>query len=70
MDMEKLPAWDDMASLAVMIPVYEEDVIYTLNDPDYIQNLNKIENTNWTRLTYLKSKYPDEWTNFVNRMAD
>ncbi len=62
MDMPVTPSWEELFSFSVMVPVYNEKVLYSWEE------LNFVENTGVTKLTYLISKYPDEWQNFIDRM--
>lgn len=64
MEMPRVPSWDRLYSFSVMVPVYNEPVIYSWEE------LNKVENTGVTRLTHLIQSFPDEWDNFVYRMVE
>ncbi|RKY39097.1 MAG: hypothetical protein DRP75_03095, partial [Candidatus Omnitrophota bacterium] len=64
MKMPSAPSWDDLTSLTVFTPIGNEEIIYSFEE------LNNLENTGVTKLTYLISRYPDEWKNFIERMRE
>ncbi|OMO95895.1 Glycoside hydrolase, family 17 [Corchorus capsularis] len=62
MNMRSAPKVTNMRSFSVLTPHYKEDVIYSE------QELNKENEDGVSILFYLKTIYPDEWTNFLERM--
>ncbi|MFA5187444.1 MAG: hypothetical protein WC551_13275, partial [Patescibacteria group bacterium] len=64
MDMPDMPVWEKIRTLTMLIPVGPgEGFVY-----EYQGELEKQENTGLTALTYLISRNPDKWENFINRM--
>ncbi|KAK7256070.1 hypothetical protein RIF29_29503 [Crotalaria pallida] len=64
MNMPKAPKVRDMLSFSVLTPYYKEDVLYSDDE------LNKENEDGISILFYLKKIYPDEWTNFNERMKE
>ncbi|KAJ7965070.1 Callose synthase-like protein [Quillaja saponaria] len=64
MNMPKAPKVRDMLSFSVLTPYYKEDVLYSDNE------LTKENEDGISVLFYLKKIYPDEWTNFLDRIKD
>ncbi|KAJ3706849.1 hypothetical protein LUZ61_010554 [Rhynchospora tenuis] len=62
MDMPDAPAVRNMLSFSVLTPYYNEDVLFTL------QNLEEPNEDGVSILFYLQKIYPDEWTNFLERV--
>ncbi|MBU0549451.1 MAG: hypothetical protein KJ838_03920, partial [Candidatus Omnitrophica bacterium] len=72
MDMERMPIWEQLYLFSVMTPCYEEILMYLFSDesiPDDFEAINEKYLTGERLLTYVISRYPDEWENFVRRMA-
>ncbi|PON73092.1 Glycosyl transferase [Trema orientale] len=64
MNMPKAPEVRDMLSFSVLTPYYKEDVLYT------DEELTKENEDGISTLFYLQKIYPDEWTNFQERIHD
>ncbi|KAL6286951.1 hypothetical protein ACE6H2_011341 [Prunus campanulata] len=64
MNMPRAPKVRDMLSFSVLTPYYKEDVLYSDED------LNKENEDGISILFYLQKIYPDEWTNFQDRIKD
>ncbi|CAM8991651.1 unnamed protein product [Rhodiola kirilowii] len=64
MRMPKPPAVRNMLSFSVLTPYYKEDVLYSNEE------LNKENEDGISILFYLQKIYPDEWTNFTQRLND
>ncbi|CAN6701588.1 unnamed protein product [Malus baccata var. baccata] len=64
MNMPRAPKVRDMLSFSVLTPYYKEDVIYS------DEELNKENEDGISVLFYLQKIYPDEWTNFQERLED
>ncbi|XP_057956025.1 callose synthase 7 isoform X2 [Malania oleifera] len=64
MTMPPAPRVHDMLSFSVLTPYYKEDVLYTAEE------LTKENDDGISILFYLKKIYPDEWTNFQERIKD
>ncbi|KAM4105424.1 hypothetical protein ACJW30_06G231400 [Castanea mollissima] len=64
MNMPCAPKVREMLSFSVLTPYYKEDVLYSEAD---IKNENE---DGISTLFYLQKIYPDEWTNFQERMRD
>ncbi|MFA5363408.1 MAG: hypothetical protein WC335_09280, partial [Candidatus Omnitrophota bacterium] len=63
MDMPEVPLWEKIRTLTSLIPVGPgETLIY-----DYA-SIDKQQNTGETELSYLISRYRDEWNKFIARM--
>ncbi|XP_007048881.2 PREDICTED: callose synthase 7 isoform X1 [Theobroma cacao] len=62
MRMPSAPKVSDMRSFSVLTPYYKEDVLYSYDE------LNKENEDGISTLFYLQKIYPDEWTNFQERM--
>ncbi|MCM8774456.1 MAG: hypothetical protein NC820_06970, partial [Candidatus Omnitrophica bacterium] len=63
MDMPKMPLWEKIKSLTSMPPVGPaETIVYSYKE------LDKKLDTGLTVLTYLISRYPDLWKNFIERI--
>ncbi|XP_024025101.1 callose synthase 7 [Morus notabilis] len=62
MNMPRAPVVRDMLSFSVLTPYYKEDVLYT------DEELDKENEDGISILFYLKKIYPDEWTNFTDRI--
>ncbi|KAJ4811740.1 Glucan synthase-like protein [Rhynchospora pubera] len=62
MDMPDAPEVRNMLSFSVLTPYYNEDVLFTL------QNLKEPNEDGVSILFYLQKIYPDEWTNFLQRV--
>ncbi|KAL5582519.1 hypothetical protein UlMin_014961, partial [Ulmus minor] len=64
MTMPQAPKVRDMLSFSVLTPYYKEDVLYSVDE------LNRENEDGISVLFYLNKIYPDEWTNFNERMND
>ncbi|XP_050942441.1 callose synthase 7 isoform X2 [Cucumis melo] len=64
MTMPKAPKVRDMLSFSVLTPYYKEDVLYS------DEELKKENEDGISILFYLQKIYPDEWTNFYERVLD
>ncbi|XP_023530416.1 callose synthase 7 [Cucurbita pepo subsp. pepo] len=64
MTMPRAPKVRDMLSFSVLTPYYKEDVLYS------DEELNKENEDGISILFYLQKIYPDEWTNFLERIRD
>ncbi|KAB2613297.1 callose synthase 7-like [Pyrus ussuriensis x Pyrus communis] len=64
MNMPRAPKVRDMLSFSVLTPYYKEDVIYS------DEELNKENEDGISILFYLQKIYPDEWTNFQERLNE
>ncbi|GMH07103.1 hypothetical protein Nepgr_008943 [Nepenthes gracilis] len=64
MTMPSAPEVRKMLSFSVLTPYYKEDVLYSE------QELNEENEDGISILFYLQKIYPDEWTNFVERIND
>ncbi|BFG25654.1 hypothetical protein CerSpe_119300 [Prunus speciosa] len=64
MNMPRAPKVRDMLSFSVLTPYYKEDVLYS------DEELNKENEDGISILFYLQKIYPDEWTNFQDRIKD
>ncbi|CAB86938.1 putative protein [Arabidopsis thaliana] len=64
MNMPSAPRIRDMLSFSVLTPYYKEDVLYSEED------LNKENEDGISILFYLQKIYPDEWTNYLDRLKD
>ncbi|KAL5791708.1 hypothetical protein ACOSP7_000302 [Xanthoceras sorbifolium] len=64
MNMPRAPKVRDMLSFSVLTPYYKEDVLYS------VEELNKENEDGISILFYLQKIYPDEWSNFQNRIND
>ncbi|CAM8887964.1 unnamed protein product [Rhodiola kirilowii] len=64
MSMPKPPEVRNMLSFSVLTPYYKEDVLYS------DEELNKENEDGISILFYLQKIYPDEWTNFTQRLND
>ncbi|KAG2252291.1 hypothetical protein Bca52824_082427 [Brassica carinata] len=64
MNMPNAPRIRDMLSFSVLTPYYKEDVLYSEEE------LNKENEDGISILFYLQKIYPDEWTNFLDRLND
>ncbi|KAK8360802.1 hypothetical protein V6Z12_A04G188100 [Gossypium hirsutum] len=64
MNMRNAPKVSNMRSFSVLTPHYKEEVLYS------DEELNKENEDGVSTLFYLKTIYPDEWTNFKERMKD
>ncbi|XVE83628.1 hypothetical protein DITRI_Ditri16bG0102300 [Diplodiscus trichospermus] len=62
MNMPTAPKVSDMRSFSVLTPYYKEHVLYSHDE------LNKENEDGISTLFYLQKIYPDEWTNFLERM--
>ncbi|XP_078163571.1 callose synthase 3-like [Carex rostrata] len=62
MDMPDAPEVRNMLSFSVLTPYYNEDVLFSL------QNLEEPNEDGVSILFYLQKIYPDEWTNFLERV--
>ncbi|KAK8500612.1 hypothetical protein V6N12_038571 [Hibiscus sabdariffa] len=62
MNMRSAPKVSNMRSFSVLTPHYKEEVLYS------IEELKKENEDGISILFYLKTIYPDEWTNFLERM--
>ncbi|EHA8588213.1 callose synthase 3 [Cocos nucifera] len=63
MDMPDAPKVHNMLSFSVLTPYYNEDVLFSLH------NLEEPNEDGVSILFYLQKIYPDEWTNFLERMG-
>ncbi|KAJ3680407.1 hypothetical protein LUZ60_016685 [Juncus effusus] len=63
MVMPDAPQVRNMLSFSVLTPYYNEDVLFTL------QNLDETNEDGVSILFYLQKIYPDEWTNFLERLG-
>ncbi|XP_068345773.1 callose synthase 7-like [Pyrus communis] len=64
MNMPRAPKVRDMLSFSVLTPYYKEDVLYS------DEELTKENEDGISILFYLQKIYPDEWTNFGERIND
>ncbi|KAK3446261.1 hypothetical protein EUGRSUZ_A01994 [Eucalyptus grandis] len=64
MKMPGAPTVRKMLPFSVLTPHYKEDVLYSTED------LNRENEDGITTLFYLQKIYPDEWTNFNERIKD
>ncbi|XVF14474.1 hypothetical protein REPUB_Repub09cG0063300 [Reevesia pubescens] len=62
MNMPSAPKVSDMRSFSVLTPYYKEHILYSDDE------LNKENEDGISTLFYLQKIYPDEWTNFQERM--
>ncbi|XP_017983911.1 PREDICTED: callose synthase 7 [Theobroma cacao] len=62
MNMRRAPKVSSMRSFSVLTPHYNEEVLYSDKE------LKKENEDGVSILFYLKTIYPDEWTNFLERM--
>ncbi|HEC69794.1 MAG TPA: hypothetical protein ENI31_05895, partial [Candidatus Omnitrophica bacterium] len=63
MDIPELPVWEKIKPITVLVPVAQrEAIVYSYEE------LDRLLNTGVTRLTYLITRYPDEWHKFIERM--
>ncbi|XP_073011605.1 callose synthase 3-like [Typha latifolia] len=62
MDMPNAPKVRNMLSFSVLTPYYKEDVLFSL------QGLEEQNEDGVSILFYLQKIYPDEWTNFLERV--
>ncbi|KAK8274813.1 hypothetical protein V6Z12_D10G096300 [Gossypium hirsutum] len=62
MNMPTAPKVSDMRSFSVLTPYYSEHILFTGDE------LNKENEDGISTLFYLQKIYPDEWTNFRERM--
>nr|CAD1835251.1 unnamed protein product [Ananas comosus var. bracteatus] len=63
MDMPDAPKVRNMLSFSVLTPYYNEDVLFSLN------NLEEPNEDGVSIIFYLQEIYPDEWTNFLERVG-
>ncbi|KAI3874583.1 hypothetical protein MKX03_008684 [Papaver bracteatum] len=63
MDMPAAPKVRNMLSFSVLTPYYEEDVLFSINELE-VQNEDGV-----SILFYLQKIFPDEWMNFLERVA-
>ncbi|KAK4760051.1 hypothetical protein SAY87_023182 [Trapa incisa] len=63
MDMPNAPKVRNMLSFSVLTPYYSEDVIFSIN------GLQKPNEDGVSILFYLQKIFPDEWTNFLQRVG-
>ncbi|KAG5067213.1 hypothetical protein JHK86_010944 [Glycine max] len=62
MDMPRAPRVRKMLSFSVLTPYYSEETVYSKNDLE-------VENEDGVSIIYYLQKiYPDEWTNFMERL--
>ncbi|KAG7012054.1 Callose synthase 7 [Cucurbita argyrosperma subsp. argyrosperma] len=64
MTMPKAPKVHDMLSFSVLTPYYKEDVLYS------DEELRKENEDGISILFYLQKIYPDEWTNYQERLRE
>ncbi|XP_010462583.1 PREDICTED: callose synthase 7-like [Camelina sativa] len=64
MNMPDAPRVRDMLSFSVLTPYYKEDVLYSEDE------LNKENEDGITILFYLQRIYPEEWSNYCERIND
>ncbi|KAK6918011.1 1,3-beta-glucan synthase subunit FKS1-like, domain-1 [Dillenia turbinata] len=64
MKMPSAPKVRNMLSFSVLTPYYKEDVLYSEEE------LNKENEDGISILFYLQKIYPDQWTNFLDRIND
>ncbi|GMH10939.1 hypothetical protein Nepgr_012780 [Nepenthes gracilis] len=64
MTMPSAPEVRNMLSFSVLTPYFKEDVLYSASE------LNEENEDGISILFYLQKIYPDEWTNFVERIND
>ncbi|XVF58503.1 hypothetical protein PTKIN_Ptkin07bG0071100 [Pterospermum kingtungense] len=62
MNMPSAPKVSDMRSFSVLTPYYKEHILYSHGE------LNEENEDGISTLFYLQKIYPDEWTNFQERM--
>ncbi|GAV77615.1 Glucan_synthase domain-containing protein/DUF605 domain-containing protein/FKS1_dom1 domain-containing protein [Cephalotus follicularis] len=62
MDMPPAPKVRNMLSFSVLTPYYSEDVLFSIN------GLEKQNEDGISILFYLQKIFPDEWTNFLERV--
>ncbi|KAG1359509.1 putative Callose synthase 3 [Cocos nucifera] len=63
MNMPNAPKVRNMLSFSVLTPYYTEDVLFS------VQNLEQQNEDGVSILFYLQKIYPDEWTNFLERVG-
>ncbi|XP_010265915.1 PREDICTED: callose synthase 3 [Nelumbo nucifera] len=63
MDMPPAPKVRNMLSFSVLTPYYSEDVLFSIN------GLEKQNEDGVSILFYLQKIFPDEWTNFLERVG-
>ncbi|KAG7551365.1 1-3-beta-glucan synthase subunit FKS1-like domain-1 [Arabidopsis thaliana x Arabidopsis arenosa] len=63
MDMPRAPCVRNMFSFSVLTPYYSEETVYSQND------LEKENEDGISVLYYLQKNFPDEWTNFLERLS-
>lgn len=63
MDMPTAPKVRNMLSFSVLTPYYNEDVLFSIN------GLEKPNEDGVSILFYLQKIFPDEWTNFLERVG-
>eukprot|EP00850_Spirogloea_muscicola_P001766 SM000006S19531 [mRNA] locus=s6:1319148:1331519:- [translate_table: standard] len=63
MDMPRAPRVRQMLAFSVLTPYYSEDVMYSRHQ------LNEENEDGISILYYLQKIYPDEWSNFLERMG-
>nr|POE79305.1 callose synthase 7 [Quercus suber] len=64
MNMPKAPKVQNMLSFSVLTPYFKEDVLYSEDE------VKKKNEDGISTLSYLQKIYPDEWTNFLERIKD
>jgi hypothetical protein len=69
MDMPVMPRWEEIKTATIMIPMFREDVIYPYEDLGNMPTaLEKEENTGFTNLNYMITRYRVSWLSFIERM--
>ncbi|XP_010940236.1 callose synthase 3 [Elaeis guineensis] len=63
MNMPNAPKVRNMLSFSILTPYYTEDVLFS------VQNLEQQNEDGVSILFYLQKIYPDEWTNFLERVG-
>jgi hypothetical protein len=71
MDMDKTPTWENLPLFSGFTPVGKETWIYPFSTKEFPgghDGLNQKYLTGSTYLTYMITRYPQEWDNFVARL--
>ncbi|MCM8831785.1 MAG: DUF6531 domain-containing protein, partial [Candidatus Omnitrophica bacterium] len=70
MPIQKMPIWEKLYLFSVITPCFEEVIIYPFTDESFgeFEGLNQEFKTGATLLTYIITRYPQEWKNFIARI--